>query len=492
MDGDSVAAAEGVPSTLAAVSKAHSAGAAPDPPAGAGQRMRRNLAAGMAMTTVAQVAVLVLSTITSVALARLLGPSGTGRFALVMTLITVLAMVFGFGLRQGLIYYVSGRRWEYRGALGDARRAAAVFGCLGALVGFLFYELTSGSVMEGITRTMALAALVALPFAISLTYSSALALSVERWESFGVITVLAPAAVLVLSVSLAIPFGATGAIVGLGAAQVVAGVGSALLLRRRAAQAAAPAVEPQEKLERPLREAISFGSRSWVAILLQFLNYRIDLFVLNAYASSASVGVYSVAVTVTAVGWLLPDAIQTILLSRTAELSREAERDADQRSVSDESDTRGIRHTIILMPGIAALLVLLLVVVVPLFYGAEFDDSVELGLLLIPGVVIIGLGKVLLTVITGRGFPNYYMYVSLITAPATLGLYLLLIPDGGANGAAIASTLSYALTTVLAVVVFRRVTRLPLRSFLVPRRGDFVDYMHAGKQLKQRLAAALA
>ena len=107
-------------------------------------------------------------------------------------------------------------------------------------------------------------------------------------------------------------------------------------------------------------------------------------------------------------------------------------------------------------------------------------------------MVIIGLGKVLLTVVTGRGFPNYYMYVSLITAPATLGLYLLLIPGNGAQGAAIASTVSYGLTTLLAVIAFRRATRLPLASFLMPRRSDLVDYLHAGRQLKRRLAAALA
>jgi O-antigen/teichoic acid export membrane protein len=471
------------------VTRADYAGVAPAPATGAGGRIRRNLAAGMAISSMAQVAVLVFSTLTSIALARLLGPGGTGRVALVLTLITILAMVFGLGLRQGIIYLVSSRRWGYADVVRDSRMAAAALGCGGALVGFGLYELTGDSLLKGLSLPMALAALAALPFAISLTFSAAIALATERWEAFGLMTVLAPAATLVLAVGLALPFETTGAIFGVAAANVLAGLVAGYLLVRRGAgpTRAGPA---EERVDQPLRAALTFGSRAWVAILLQFLNYRIDLFLVNAYVSTSSAGVYSVAVTVMAIGWLLPDAIQTALFSRTAELARAAELDPKERSASDETDARGIRHTVILMLPIAALLAVLMLVAVPLLYGPEFEESVGLGLLLLPGVVILSVGKVMLTVVTGRGFPHYYMYVSLITAPVSIGLYLALIPSLDEQGAAVASSLSYLLTTLLAVVAFRRATGLALGRVLVPRRSDLTDYVHAGRQLRRRLRRA--
>jgi Na+-driven multidrug efflux pump len=94
-----------------------------------------------------------------------------------------------------------------------------------------------------------------------------------------------------------------------------------------------------------------------------------------------------------------------------------------------------------------------------------------LGLILLPGVLAIGFGKSLSAITTGRGHPRYALYLSLISFPFTIVLYLLLIPPLEATGAAIATTLSYVLTTAVALVFFRRVTALRPRA-LVPEAAD--------------------
>ena len=45
--------------------------------------------------------------------------------------------------------------------------------------------------------------------------------------------------------------------------------------------------------------------QAWSANLLQLLNYRLDIFILSALATRSAVGVYSIAVSVTALGWVL-------------------------------------------------------------------------------------------------------------------------------------------------------------------------------------------
>ena len=45
--------------------------------------------------------------------------------------------------------------------------------------------------------------------------------------------------------------------------------------------------------------------RSWVNDLFQIVNLRPDLFILNAYSTTAATGIYSVSVSITSAGFIL-------------------------------------------------------------------------------------------------------------------------------------------------------------------------------------------
>jgi O-antigen/teichoic acid export membrane protein len=125
----------------------------------------------------------------------------------------------------------------------------------------------------------------------------------------------------------------------------------------------------------------------------------------------------------------------------------------------------------------AALLVsALLLVGVPLLYGGKFDQTIPLGFVLLPGVLLLGVGKILGSGIAGRGFPRYALYTGAISMPLTLALYFGLISTFDAWGAAAASSVSYAFSALLGLVFFRRVTRIELREAFVPRAEDVADY----------------
>src|SRR5262245_623984 len=118
----------------------------------------------------------------------------------------------------------------------------------------------------------------------------------------------------------------------------------------------------------------------------------------------------------------------------------------------------------------------LLAIGVPLLYGPSFHRTIALGFILLPGVLLLGVGKVLSSGIAGRGYPRYTLYVAAISVPLTLGLYLGLIPPYDAWGAATASSISYALTALVALVFFRRATGIGVRRSLLPSRSDLADY----------------
>src|SRR5207244_8561324 len=128
---------------------------------------------------------------------------------------------------------VSRGAWAPPAAARAAAVSALALGTAGGLVGLGFYALTSGSVLQGLSPTMAIATFASLPFALAWLFLAAVALAVERYESYGAITIVQPAAQVVLAVTLAATTGTFGAILGFAVSQVVGAAPCAFPVRDR-------------------------------------------------------------------------------------------------------------------------------------------------------------------------------------------------------------------------------------------------------------------
>ena len=153
-----------------------------------------------------------------------------------------------------------------------------------------------------------------LPFALAWFYGSFVALADDHYEGYVLPPALQSSALLVLGLVLALPVGLTGAVVAVLVSQVLAAAVTHVWGRRRLSGGGR--TEPGQ-----LRRALTFGIKGYGANALQVLNYRVDFFVLSAVASAVALGHYSVAVAVTTVLWLLPQALGDVLFPRVAALS---------------------------------------------------------------------------------------------------------------------------------------------------------------------------
>ena len=117
-------------------------------------------------------------------------------------------------------------------------------------------------------------------------------------------------------------------------------------------------------------------------------------------------------------------------------------------------------------------------------YGPDFHDSIALGLIRLPGVALLGLTATLSATIVGRGHPEYSLYTALVATPVTIALYAVLIPAQEATGAALASSLSFALSFLLTAHFYGRATGRRVRSLLVPTRSEWQDYRTLWPQIR--------
>jgi O-antigen/teichoic acid export membrane protein len=441
---------------------------------------RRHLGVGAALSVVVQGGPLLAGAVLSIVLARTIGPSANGRFALLGTLVGFLELVFSLSLSAGIVYEVSRRRWSVRQAFRTSYTAALVLGLAALAVGLGVFALLHDSVFAGISTTLAVVALISLPLVLAYLYADAILLAREHYEGYAGVEISHSATFLAIGAGLAIPFGVTGAVVGLPAAALVAASVGAVLLAREAAR------DTTAETPGSLGRALRFGLQNWGANLLQQINYRFDILILGAFAATSDVGVYSIALTLAGTAWVLPQGLQTVLFPRVAGLDEETHLGEMSIEESDAGLAKATRHGVLLTIPAGLLISVLLLVGVPVLYGPKFHQTIWLGFILLPGTLMLGVAKILSSGIVGRGYPRYTLYTGAITVPITLALYFGLIPPLDAWGAAIASSVSYALTSLVVLFYFRRATAVGLGEAFVPRAEDVVDYLDLVRHVRHR------
>jgi O-antigen/teichoic acid export membrane protein len=206
--------------------------------------------------------------------------------------------------------------------------------------------------------------------------------------------------------------------------------------------------------------AITYGLKFYIPLVTAILIFRVDLLIVNHFRGAAEAGVYAVASQVANLLTMLPGVIAMLLFPRVASYQ-------DPRGEFAIKVTRHVSFVMLIMCLVVAAGSFLL----PLIYGARFADATIQLLILLPGVCLIGIESVLVQHFTGTGLPLAIPVFWLITLAVSVGLNLGLVPVFGARGAAVTSTISYALIFLFVAVYFCLKTgRRPVEIFLLRSR----------------------
>ncbi|HKG47522.1 MAG TPA: polysaccharide biosynthesis C-terminal domain-containing protein [Pyrinomonadaceae bacterium] len=196
-----------------------------------------------------------------------------------------------------------------------------------------------------------------------------------------------------------------------------------------------------------LRRMISYGLKFHISILAGAIIIRADLIVVSHFRGAAEAGVYSVASQFALLFMLLPSVIATLLFPRVT-----SEQDA-----RGETTCRVTRYTTFIM-FICCIAAVPFSLLLPLIYGEAFSESTALLWILLPGVYLIGLESVLVQHFNALGLPRAIPLYWVVTLILNLVLVFALVPRFGAQGAAIASTISYAAIFALVALHFHTST----------------------------------
>jgi len=416
----------------------------------------RKFSADVAWTLGTRVLMIVNTVGAGIIVAHWLGAKGVGELAVINVAVTTIVQLGSFGLPSSNTYFIAQDRAHFRAAVINSFLFAALAGSVLAVVLSVVASVRPdwfGFVPPELIRIAA----ISIPFQLVTLIGLNILLAVGKIREFNLLDLIGQSFVLINAlVALVVLSLGLDALVKLNtASSILVSVVIAVLL----VAAGRKLVEARWRADAALlRRMITYGLKFHISVLAGAIIFRADLLVVSHFRGAAEAGVYSVATQFGMLFMLLPSVIATLLFPRVT-----AEQDAQ-----GETTWQVTKHTALIML-VCCLVAVPLSFLLPLVYGAAFSEVTTLLLILLPGVYLIGLESVLVQHFSALGLPRTIPIYWIVTLVVNLVLVFALVPQLGAYGAAIASTVSYALIFALVAFYFLATTR---RSVMATARGS--------------------
>ena len=421
------------------------------------QQGSASIARGFVTGISADAVVVVSALVLTVIIARILGPDGRGVYFLAVLSGTFVALIGEFGSSAAAITFASNRDDalpRLHGAMVGISAASGVI-AFAILVGG--EKLWTATILPGLSTEILVLVAATTPVLVYVQISSALLAGLGRVPLLALVrtisALVAPGVSLLLLWWHSTPFFAV-------LAWTVVSIASACAMGVLAVRAGAGL---QSAARADVRRVLGFGLKAQVGTLAHYGFLRLDVLFISGFLGTASVGYYSLA---SQLAERLTLATSALYNASAAQIGGSA------RSVAAKLTTRVVRLTLLVLLPVTVLVGVLGTFMIPLLYGDEFRASVTPFILLLPGVLCLAVWYIVgLFLIANFKRPGLTTRIQLVGLVASVPLYLIVVNLFEMNGAAAASSAIYLFIALLGCLSFRRITGLPLSSFL-PRPAD--------------------
>ncbi len=421
----------------------------------------------MLKKAIASIAVQLLGLIFGLAagviVARALGPTAKGTITLYAMLLGALATLGNLGMGAALVHQVSSRALPPGKAWANSWWLSWLWGSALAVMVFFGAPLLGLALKRPLDMGLWTIALMGLPLAILFDCQANLLRGLQEIGRFNWLMLWRQIFRLgaLLGLVVLLQYGVPGALWSLNIS-LAAGAALGLWWIWRSG------ILNMQPSWSHLRRSLAYGLKALPGQMLQYLNYRVDIFILAAFTTAGQVGWYTTAVFAAELVWYLPNGVNVVFLPQVS-----AEADPRQR---DDMGSRTIRHTFFWALVLSSALAAWARPLILFLYGDNFLPAAQALPVLLIGVLTMVPGKLALNHLAGIGRPQYLSYAALMGLGLTILLDMLMIPRWGLMGAAWASSLAYLTVAAAALYWLKRIAGLSLRQSLIPRPEDLSLY----------------
>lgn len=428
-----------------------------------------SLTSDVAETFFTKVIVFIIGLITGIITARILGPHDRGILSLTTNGSATLADVAKLGLAQANIYYMRKEKVDPATLASNALFTALALGCGMMAITYMAREGLVASVLRGLDTTHLLMILPVIPLLLAESYTFAIFQGLGRFDLFNRRQLIA--AVLSLSLMffalVVLDYGLVGAIITFVAVKAVMDLWVIFTLHRLCPLPLAFDLRITGKLLR-------FGLKSHLQTLATHLHFRADLFMVAYFLNPAEVAFYAIATRLAELLLYIPNSMGLVLYPRLAG-------SADEKR--ENLILVVLRHTFLINLVAAVIGFLLGPLLITIWYGEAYAPAGRPFLYLLPGLLMMSLFFMLTRNFTSQNRQEVNILASGVALLLNIGLNLIFIPRLGVLGAAVSTSLSYSLSTLILFGFFLKESGKSIREIFMFRSGELRVYARVAEQV---------
>ena len=401
------------------------------------------------MTFAANGVALAANLLTGILVARALGPQGRGELTAIMILPQVLGWVFAMGCAQAVSYRLARAPEEGPSLFSTWLLMLSVLGIVAIVIG----EALLPTLFDAQSTDARAAARVYLLLVLLVLFAELLnGMLLGRGDVlFYNLMRIGWAGGVALAYVILVAVGSFTVVIALVASAAVSAVLTVVTLVRVIGQVGLG--PPSAALG---RSSLSYGVRAHGANVSGLVNQRLDLFIIPAFLSASTIGLYSIATNVSFIVITIAGAISVIVLPAAARRDPEA---------GNRLVIASLHVTLLLGAAMAAVFALGADILLPLIYGSGFEGSALPLRLLLPGAVLYAGAGILWSGLYAANRPLTATVTQVPGLVVTIAGLVILLPSNGIEAVALVSTVSYSLVFVTALVLYRRAVGVPWRAF---------------------------
>lgn len=375
--------------------------------------------------------------VTSVIVARILGPEGRGLYGVALVVIAIGVQFGNFGLHASNTYHVARNRTSLPALIGNTLLVSFGLGGMGAVLAWVILSLWPS--VAPVHGRLLILSLVWIPFGLAYMLMQNLLLGIDEIRHYNIIELVGR--ILGLSfIGLEVVYGMVSVELILIAgfmALLVSLTWSFLRLKRHLHHT------PFVSLTL-LRENLGYALKAYIGAFLAFLVLRVNLLMIQYILGEKQAGYYSIAVTLGDTVYLLPIVAGTILFPHLSGMLVNRE-----KWNLTKKATLFIGMIMVLLACSAALLAS---PVIRILFGEAFMPAVPAFQWLLPGIVLLSINTCYMNYFASIGMPIVTVVSPGLAVIVTITVNLKLIPWLGIVGASITSVISSGLMLVASII----------------------------------------
>ena len=379
-------------------------------------------------TFVTRILLMGIGLITSVIVARVLGPEGRGLYAVAAT-IAAMGVQFGnLGLHASNTYYVARDKKLLPMLVGNTIMVSFAVGGFVAVLIWIIFSIWPKLAPVG--SLLLILSLIWIPLGLVCLLLQNVLLGIQEVRAFNKIELVTK----VFGVGLIglLTLIGTATVEAIFSAGLVALVISSLWALSRLKS---HLTEPPQASMTLLKENVRYGVKAYLTAFFSFLVLRGDLLMTKYILGAEQTGYYSIAASMAELVYILPVVVATILFPKLSALT-----DIKEKWCFTKKAAVATGAGMLLVLAVAGFLAN---PVVRVLYCDPFLPSVPPFLWLLPGIFFLGVETVVVQFLNSIGFPKAIVVVWSLTCVLNIGLNMWAIPEYGIVGASIVSSLSY-------------------------------------------------